>query len=175
MKYTTGDIVHVNDIVRVQIPNSVHHKSLAIINKIDNNCLYCTSIVNGMPLCFTVEECILCYRNDKDSILYWRRIIDTNVENFINKYRDIKYIRDNWFNDPFIKNNITAKTIFNKAKYRTLNDVQAQNELLWIEPILDIIIAYGDYEFCKKYYKAYIDIKVSDEIFNNLFAAIWNC
>lgn len=175
MKYTNGDIVRINDVVRILIPDNINNKTLAIVNKIDNNLIYCTSIVNGLPLCFRIKNCELCYRNDKDSILYWRRIMDTNIENFINKYRDIKYIRNNWFNDPFVKNNITAKFLLNKAKIKTLNDVQAQNILLEIEPILDIIIAYGDYEFCKKYYKAFIDVRVTNEEFNNLFAAVWNC
>lgn len=175
MKYNNGDIVRINDIVRILIPDNINNKTLAIVNKIDTNLIHCISIVNGLSLCFRIKDCKLCYRNDKDSILYWRRIMDTNIENFINKYRDIKHIRNNWFNDPFVKNNITAKILLNKAKIKTLNDVQAQNILLEIEPILDIIIAYGDYEFCKKYYKAFIDVRVTDEEFNNLFAAIWNC
>lgn len=175
MKYNNGDIVRVNDIIRILIPDNINTKTLAIVNRIDTNLIHCTSIVNGLPLRLRIKECELCYRNDKDSILYWRRIMDTNIENFIAKYKDIKYIRTNWFTDAFVKNNITAKILLNKAKIKTLNDVQAQNILLEIEPIIDIIVAYGDYEFCKKYYKAFIDIKVTDEEFNNLFAAIWNC
>ena len=175
MKYITGDIVRVNDIVRIRIPNSISNKTLAIVNRIKFDMLDCTSIVNGLPLLLDVDRCKLCYRNDKDSILYWRRIMDTNIENFIAKYKDIKYIRTNWFTDAFVKNNVAAKTILNKANIYNINDIQAQNKLEIIEPILDIIIAYGDYEFCKKYYKAFIDVKVTDEEFNNLFAAIWNC
>lgn len=175
MKYTNGDIVCINDVVRILVPDNINNKTLAIVNKIDNNLIYCTSIVNGLPLCFRIKDCELCYRNDKDSILYWRRIMDTNIENFINKYRDIKYIRDNWFNDPFVKNNITAKTILNRAKYPTINDKQAQDILLYNESIIDIIIAYGDYNFCKKYCKAFIDVYINDEMFSKLFSAIWNC
>lgn len=176
MKYTTGDIVRINDIVRVHNVNTQVNKTLAIVSKLyADNIIECISIVNGLPLAIDIIQCDLCYRNDKDSIVYWRRIMDTNVENFIAKYRNIKYIRDNWFNDIFVKNNITAKTILNAAKYPTINDKQAQDLLLFVEPVIDIIIAYGDYNFCKKYYKAYIDIKIHDDLFDKLFAAIWNC
>ena len=175
MKYNNGEIIRVNDVIRVHLKDNINDNKLAIINRIKDNFLYCESIANGLPLIIAYNECELCYRNDKDTIFYWRRIIDTNVSNFIAKYKDIKHIRNNWFNDPFVKNNITAKTLLNKAKIKTLNEVQAQNILLEIEPIIDIIVAYGDYEFCKKYYKAYIDVRVTDEEFNNLFAAIWNC
>lgn len=175
MKYTTGEIVRINDIVRIHDTNTIGDKTLAIVNKLYNNVLSCTSIVNGLPLMLNIDKCELCYRNDKDSILYWRRITDTNIENFVNKYRDIKYIRDNWFSDPLIKNNITAETILNRAKYPTINDKQARDILLYNENILDIIIAYKDYNFCKKYCKAFVDVYINDEMFYKLFNAIWNC
>ena len=74
MKYNNGEVIRVNDVIRVHLKDNINDNKLAIINRIKDNFLYCESIANGLPSIIAYNECELCYRNDKDTIFYWRRI-----------------------------------------------------------------------------------------------------
>ena len=101
--------------------------------------------------------------------------IDKLSKTFRDKYTDKHYIKDNWFTDKFIINDITADTIakgIGQYITNTDSDRYSVSAIMWLSDIkdyIDALLKYGDFDFVAKAFKIYNITDTRFELIRKLY------
>lgn len=94
---------------------------------------------------------------------------------FRDKYTDKQYIKDNWFTDKFIINDVTADTIakgIGQYITNTDSDRYSVSAIMWLSDIkdyIDALLKYGDFDFVAKAFKIYNITDTRFELIRKLY------
>lgn len=162
----TDERVQENDIVR--ICKGVNKNDLALVVEVDRPAYKVTvmSIRNGSKLILSVSSVSFCYHNTKAATKAWLKQMKYNTKKFVEKYTDIKYIVDNWFNDYWVKNSVTGETLM-KAVGCVVD--KPLEWLIYWEQAIELSIVYRDYTFVRIYCNRLEKRHYSDYILDKLF------
>lgn len=115
----------------------------------------------GMNLTLKVKDVQFVNHNNRTAAHSYIDLCNKLSKTFRDKYTDKHYIKDNWFTDKFIINDITADTIAKGiGQYITNIDsdrysVSAIMRLSDIKDYIDALLKYGDFDFVAKAFKIY--------------------
>lgn len=115
----------------------------------------------GMNLTLKVKDVQFVNHNNRTAARSYIDLCNKLSKAFRDKYTDKHYIKDNWFTDKFIINDITADTIAKGiGQYITNIDsdrysVSAIMRLSDIKDYIDALLKYGDFDFVAKAFKIY--------------------
>lgn len=170
----TGFKVKLYDIVILS--NGYWKDELAIvlyINEAKKQIKVCV-IKCGMNLTLKVKDVQFVNHNNRTAAKSYIDLCNKLSTAFRNKYTDKQYIRNNWFTDKFMINDITADTIA-KAIGQYINedsDRYSVDAILWLTDIKDYIDAlfkYGDFDFVAKAFKIYNITDTRFELIRKLY------
>lgn len=114
----------------------------------------------GMDLTLKVKDVQFVNHNNRTAARSYIDLCNKLSKAFREKYTDKHYIKDNWFTDKFIINDITADTLAKATgQYITNNnDKYSVSAILWLTEIkdyIDALLKYGDFDFVAKAFKIY--------------------
>lgn len=114
----------------------------------------------GMDLTLKVKDVQFVNHNNRTAARSYIDLCNKLSKAFRDKYTDKQYIKDNWFIDVFMINNITADTLAKATgQYITNNnDKYSVSAILWLTEIkdyIDALLKYGDFDFVAKAFKIY--------------------
>lgn len=110
----------------------------------------------GMDLTLKVKDVQFVNHNNRTAARYYIDLCNKLSAAFRNKYTDKQYIKDNWFTDKFMINDITADTIATGIGHNIVNensDNYSVRAILWLSYIkdyIDVLLKYGDFDFVIK-------------------------
>lgn len=158
---TSGFKVKLYDIVTV---NTGYWKDkLAIVLYIneDKKQIKVRIIECGMNLTLKVKDVQFVNHNNRTAARSYIDLCNKLSKTFRDKYTDKHYIKDNWFTDKFIINDITAGTIakgIGQYITNTDSDRYSVSAIMWLSDIkdyIDALLKYGDFDFVAKAFKIY--------------------
>lgn len=157
---TSGFKVKLYDIVTV---NTGYWKDkLAIVLYIneDRKQIKVRIIECGMDLTLKVKDVQFVNHNNRIAARSYIDLCNKLSKTFRDKYTDKHYIKDNWFTDVFMINDITADTLAKATgQYITNNnDKYSVSAILWLTEVkdyIDALLKYGDFDFVAKAFKIY--------------------
>lgn len=123
----------------------------------------------GMNLTLKVKDVQFVNHNNTTAVRSYIDLCNKLSKAFRDKYTDKQYIKDNWFTDKFIINDITADTIAKGIGQYITNTVSA---IMWLSDIKDYINAllkYGDFDFVAKAFKIYNITDTRFELIRKLY------
>lgn len=100
----------------------------------------------GMNLTLKVKDVQFVNHNNKTAARSYIDLCNKLSKTFRDKYTDKQYIKDNWFTDKFIINDITADTIakgIGQYITNTDSDRYSVSAIMWLSDIKDYIDAIG--------------------------------
>ena len=113
----------------------------------------------GMNLTLKVKDVQFVNHNNRTATRSYIDLCNKLSKAFRDKYTDKQYIKDNWFTDKFIINDITADTIAKGiGQYITNTDRYSVSAIMWLSDIkdyIDALLKYGDFDFVAKAFKIY--------------------
>lgn len=115
----------------------------------------------GMNLTLKVKDVQFVNHNNKTAARSYIDLCNKLSKTFRDKYTDKQYIKDNWFTDKFIINDITADTIakgIGQYITNTDSDRYSVSAIMWLSDIkdyIDALLKYGDFDFVAKAFKIY--------------------
>ena len=114
----------------------------------------------GMNLTLKVEDVQFVNHNNRTAARSYIDLYNKLPKAFRDKYTDKQYIKDNWFTDKFIINDITADTIAKGIGHITNTDSYrySVSAIMWLSDIkdyIDALLKYGDFDFVAKAFKIY--------------------
>lgn len=169
--YSNGtDIVKEHDIVRIKV--GAFKGDLAIIVNVDRETKYITikNIKNSMQFTFNVRSVEFCYHNTKAAAKAWYKQMEDCTAIYYNKYKSVKYIINNWFNDAILFNNITSVTLQKALDFKLICK-KTNDALDWLDywrDAFDVCIIYKDKAFCIDYLNKQSPGKYSDYIIDKI-------
>ncbi|UWH92173.1 MAG: hypothetical protein [Bacteriophage sp.] len=171
---TSGFKVKLYDIVTV---NTGYWKDkLAIVLYIneDRKQIKVRIIECGMDLTLKVKDAQFVNHNNRTAARSYIDLCNKLSKSFRDKYTDKHYIKDNWFTDVFMINDITADTLAKATgQYITNNnDKYSVSAILWLTEIkdyIDALLKYGDFDFVAKSFKIYNIIDTRFELIRKLY------
>ena len=110
----------------------------------------------GMNLTLKVKDVQFVNHNNRTAARSYIDLCNKLSKAFRDKYTDKHYIKDNWFTDKFIINDITADTIATGIGHNIVNknsDNYSVRAILWLSYIkdyIDVLLKYGDFDFVIK-------------------------
>lgn len=110
----------------------------------------------GMDLTLKVKDVQFVNHNNRTAARSYIDLCNKLSAAFRNKYTDKQYIKDNWFTDKFMINDITANTIATGIGHNIVNensDNYSVRAILWLSYIkdyIDVLLKYGDFDFVIK-------------------------
>lgn len=121
----------------------------------------------GMNLTLKVEDVQFVNHNNRTAARSYKIFRD--------KYTDKQYIKDNWFTDKFIINDITADTIakgIGQYITNTDSDRYSASAIMWLSDIkdyIDALLKYGNFDFVAKACKIYNITDTRFELIRKLY------
>lgn len=115
----------------------------------------------GMDLTLKVKDVQFVNHNNRTAARSYIDLCNKLSKTFRDKYTDKHYIKDNWFTDKFIINDITADTIakgIGQYITNTDSDRYSVSAIMWLSDIkdyIDALLKYGDFDFVAKAFKIY--------------------
>lgn len=115
----------------------------------------------GMNLTLKVKDVQFVNHNNRTAARSYIDLCNKLSKTFRDKYTDKQYIKDNWFTDKFIINDITADTIakgIGQYITNTDSDRYSVSAIMWLSDIkdyIDALLKYGDFDFVTKAFKIY--------------------
>lgn len=115
----------------------------------------------GMNLTLKVKDVQFVNHNNRTAARSYIDLCNKLSKTFRDKYTDKQYIKDNWFTDKFIINDITADTIAKGIGQYIINtdsDRYSVSAIMWLSDIkdyIDALLKYGDFDFVAKAFKIY--------------------
>lgn len=115
----------------------------------------------GMNLTLKVKDVQFVNHNNRTAACSYIDLCNKLSKAFRDKYTDKYYIKDNWFTDKFIINDITANTIakgIGQYITNTDSDRYSVSAIMWLSDIkdyIDALLKYGDFDFVAKAFKIY--------------------
>lgn len=117
----------------------------------------------GMNLTLKVKDVQFVNHNNRTAARSYIDLCNKLSKAFRDKYTDKQYIKDNWFTDKFIINDITADTIAKGiGQYITNTDSD-------IKDYIDALLKYGDFDFVTKAFKIYNITDTRFELIRKLY------
>lgn len=158
---TSGFKVKLYDIVTLNV--GYWKDKLAIILYIneDKKQIKVRIIECGMNLTLKVKDVQFVNHNNRTAARSYIDLCNKLSKTFRDKYTDKHYIKDNWFTDKFIINDITADTIAKGIGQYITNidsDRYSVSAIMWLSDIkdyIDALLKYGDFDFVAKAFKIY--------------------
>lgn len=172
---TSGFKVKLYDIV---ILNTGYWKDkLAIVLYIneDKKQIKVRIIECGMNLTLKVKDVQFVNHNNRTAARSYIDLCNKLSKTFRDKYTDKQYIKDNWFTDKFIINDITADTIakgIGQYITNTDSDRYSVSAIMWLSDIkdyIDALLKYGDFDFVAKAFKIYNITDTRFELIRKLY------
>lgn len=115
----------------------------------------------SMNLTLKVKDVQFVNHNNRTAARSYIDLCNKLSKTFCDKYTDKQYIKDNWFTDKFIINDITADTIAKGiGQYITNTDSYrySVSAIMWLSDIkdyIDVLLKYDDFDFVAKAFKIY--------------------
>lgn len=171
----TGFKVKLYDIVILS--NGYWKDELAIILYIDETKkqIKVRIIKCGMDLTLKIKDVQFVNHNNRTSAKSYVDLCNKLSIAFRNKYTDKQYIKDNWFTDKFMINDITADTIAKAVKQYITNEDSEKysvSAILWLTDMkdyIDALLKYGDFDFVAKAFKIYNITDTRFEVIRRLY------
>lgn len=129
----------------------------------------------GMDLTLKLKDVQFVNRNNKTAAKSYIDLCNKLSAAFRNKYTDKQYIKDNWFTDKFMINDVTANTIAKGiGQYITNEDSEkySVSAIIWLSNIKDYIDAlfkYDDFDFAAKAFRIYNITDTRFEVVRSLY------
>lgn len=127
----------------------------------------------GMNLILKVKDVQFVNHNNRTATRSYIDLCNKLSKTFRDKYTDKQYIKDNWFTDKFIINDITADTIakgIGQYITNTDSDRYSVSAIMWLSDIkdyIDALLKYGDFDFVAKAFKIYNITDIRFELIRN--------
>lgn len=111
MKYNKSDEnIYINDIVKINI-GYCKGKLGMVLKKSTNNIICVKCIANGLIVSLNSVHFSFIQHCTKEETKEYNKLSRKLIKEFVKKYTNIEYIKDNWLTDELMYNNITAKTL----------------------------------------------------------------
>ena len=129
----------------------------------------------GMNLTLKVKDVQFVNHNNRTAARSYIDLCNKLSKTFRDKYTDKHYIKDNWFTDEFIINDITADTIAKgTGQYitNTDSDRYSVSAIMWLSDIkdyIDALLKYDDFDFVAKAFKIYNITDTRFELIRKLY------
>lgn len=128
----------------------------------------------GMDLTLKVKDVQFVNHNNRTAARSYIDLCNKLSKAFRDKYTDKQYIKDNWFIDVFMINDITADTLAKATgQYITNNnDKYSVSAILWLTEIknyIDALLKHGDFNFVAKAFKIYNITDTRFELIRKLY------
>lgn len=129
----------------------------------------------GMNLTLKIKDVQFVNHNNRTAARSYIDLCNKLSKTFRDKYTDKQYIKDNWFTDKFIINDITADTIakgIGQYITNTDSDRYSVSAIIWLSDIkdyIDALLKYGDFDFVAKAFKIYNITDTRFELIRKLF------
>lgn len=129
----------------------------------------------GMNLTLKVKDVQFVNHNNRTAARSYIDLCNKLSKTFRDKYTDKQYIKDNWFTDKFIINDITADTIakgIGQYITNTDSDRYSVSAIMWLSDIkdyIDALLKYGDFDFVAKAFKIYNITDTRFELIHKLY------
>ena len=129
----------------------------------------------GMNLTLKVKDVQFVNHNNRTAARSYIDLCNKLSKTFRDKYTDKQYIKDNWFTDKFIINDITADTIakgIGQYITNTDSDRYSVSAIMWLSDIkdyIDALLKYGDFDFVAKAFKIYNITDTRFELIRKLY------
>ena len=133
MKYNKSDEnIYVNDIVKINIGYCKGLLGQVLKKIVDKNTISVKCIYNGFILTLSVKHFTFIQHCTDEEVKVFNKLSRKLIKKYINQYKNIDYIINNWNKDVMMCNNITAKTLnkfFNTNIFNPNVLVSYKNEL----------------------------------------------
>ena len=129
----------------------------------------------GMDLTLKVKDVQFVNHNNRTAARSYIDLCNKLSKTFRDKYTNKQYIKDNWFTDKFIINDITADTIakgIGQYITNTDSDRYSVSAIMWLSDIkdyIDALLKYGDFDFVAKAFKIYNITDTRFELIRKLY------
>lgn len=158
---TSGFKVKLYDIVTLNVGYWKHKLAIILYINEDKKQIKVRIIECGMNLTLKVKDVQFVNHNNRTAARSYIDLCNKLSKTFRDKYTDKHYIKDNWFTDKFIINDITADTIAKGIGQYITNidsDRYSVSAIMWLSDIkdyIDALLKYGDFDFVAKAFKIY--------------------
>lgn len=158
---TSGFKVKLYDIVTLNVGYWKDKLAIVLYINEDKKQIKVRIIECGMNLTLKVKDVQFVNHNNRTAARSYIDLCNKLSKTFRDKYTDKQYIKDNWFTDKFIINDITADTIAKgTGQYitNTYSDRYSVSAIMWlidIKDYIDALLKYGDFDFVAKAFKIY--------------------
>lgn len=158
---TSGFKVKLYDIVTLNVGYWKDKLAIVLYINEDKKQIKVRIIECGMNLTLKVKDVQFVNHNNRTAARSYIDLCNKLSKTFRDKYTDKQYIKDNWFTDKFIINDITADTIakgIGQYITNTDSDRYSVSTIMWLSDIkdyIDALLKYGDFDFVAKAFKIY--------------------
>lgn len=158
---TSGFKVKLYDIVTLNVGYWKDKLAIVLYINEDKKQIKVRIIECGMNLTLKVKDVQFVNHNNRTAARSYIDLCNKLSKTFRDKYTDKQYIKDNWFTDKFIINDITADTIakgIGQYITNTDSDRYSVSAIMWLSDIkdyIDALLKYGDFDFVAKVFKIY--------------------
>lgn len=172
---TSGFKVKLYDIVTLNIGYWKDKLAIVLYINEDKKQIKVRIIECGMNLTLKVKDVQFVNHNNRTAARSYIDLCNKLSKTFRDKYTDKHYIKDNWFTDKFIINDITADTIakgIGQYITNTDSDRYSVNAIMWLSDIkdyIDALLKYGDFDFVAKAFKIYNITDTRFELIRKLY------
>lgn len=126
----------------------------------------------GMDLTLKVKDVQFVNHNNRTAARSYIDLCNKLSKAFHDKYTDKQYIKNNWFTDKFIINDVTATTIAIGIGQYIDRDRYSVSAIMWLSDIkdyIDALLKYGDFDFVAKAFKIYNITDTRFELIRKLY------
>nr|UWD68570.1 MAG: hypothetical protein [Bacteriophage sp.] len=171
---TSGLKVKLYDIVTLNVGYWKDKLAIVLYINEDRKQIKVRIIECGMDLTLKVKDVQFVNHNNRTAARSYIDLCNKLSKAFHDKYTDKHYIKDNWFTDVFMINDITANTLAKATgQYITNNnDKYSVSAILWLTEIkdyIDALLKYGDFDFVVKAFKIYNITDTRFELIRKLY------
>ena len=170
---TSGFKVKLYDIVTLNTGYWKNKLAIVLYINEDKKQIKVCIIECGMNLTLKVKDVQFVNHNNKTAARSYIDLCNKLSKTFRDKYTDKQYIKDNWFTDKFIINDITADIIAKGiGQYITNTDRYSVSAIMWLSNIkdyIDVLLKYDDFDFVAKAFKIYNIIDIRFELIRKLY------
>lgn len=158
---TSGFKVKLYDIVTLNVGYWKDKLAIVLYINEDKKQIKIRIIECGMNLTLKIKDVQFVNHNNRTAARSYIDSCNKLSKNFRDKYTDKQYIKDNWFTDKFIINDITADTIakgIDQYITNTDSDRYSVSAIMWLSDIkdyIDALLKYDDFDFVAKAFKIY--------------------
>lgn len=172
---TSGFKVKLYDIVTLNVGYWKDKLAIVLYINEDKKQIKVRIIECGMNLTLKVKDVQFVNHNNRTAARSYIDLCNKLSKTFRDKYTDKQYIKDNWFTDKFIINDITADTIakgIGQYITNTDSDRYSVSAIMWLSDIkdyIDALLKYGDFDFVAKAFKIYNIADTRFELIRKLY------